>query len=227
MNASRVVATRGTFAETATSSATMSSPTDRPFEPSTGCSDGTARFSNGSERALRGSFLIRTTAFASMRKPWPDEMRKSGPRHKPPSTSNGCNTLSGSVRRRSLSPRETGTMGNGVTATIRIPRSELKAQCLLYRALRRPRCYFRLPNGWAISCRPSFTPIEGHGARGTRAPCPWAEAGPCVAGPSRSVSKGVAHAERGHERPLVHFTRNPSEEDRRPVSFIALLGGAR
>ncbi len=59
--------------------------------------------------------------------------------------------------------------------------------------------------------------------RGTRRNGRSAEAGLCAAEPSRSDSKGVVPAVRGHERPLDHFTGSPRPRRIRPVRISRLL----
>src|SRR5512142_3227288 len=63
-------------------------------------------------------------------------------------------------------------------------------------------------------------------ARGTRAQCPWAEAGPCAAGASRSDSRAVSPPQVGSlARPDVQKQPFPRREPR-PVSISRLLDGA-
>jgi hypothetical protein len=51
--------------------------------------------------------------------------------------------------------------------------------------------------------------------RGYRGAWPCAEAGPCAAGPSRSVPKGAVPEVRGHKHPLDHLTRSPRPRTKR------------
>ena len=78
-----------------------------------------------------------------------------------------------------------------------------------------------------LCCRPVTHLDRRACAAGTAAQCPWAEAGPCAAGASRSDSRAVSPPQVGSlARPNVQrqpFLRRES----RPVSISRLLGGGR
>ena len=62
-------------------------------------------------------------------------------------------------------------------------------------------------------------------AAGTAAQCPWAQAGACEAGPSRSDSAGAVPAARGHKCPPLPSGTVRIEEDSRTDSISRLLYG--